>query len=125
MKSQFVFTPASILDMLLQIDELSDKDIGVSETLDGGIQLQIGESTYIVEPKQETEVEVTEDVSEEIDSANTEAYQEIADDSSSAYTAIEEEPIESGLLKELAKTLLVGGMVRLTNKWLRKDVESK
>ena len=35
-----VFTPASLIDLLSQIEELKDYDIGISETIDGQIQLK-------------------------------------------------------------------------------------
>ena len=37
-----VFTPASLIDLLSKIEELSDYPIGITETLDGQIQLNVG-----------------------------------------------------------------------------------
>ena len=41
-----LFTPASILEILNQIDELKEYDLGVAETLDGKLQVQVGTSFY-------------------------------------------------------------------------------
>ena len=118
--SNLVFTPASLIDLLSKIDELADYDIGIAETLDDNIQLTIGDSTYIIEADNAVEVEVDEDVAETIEDANTEAYENL-DDSIEVESLDEEnlEPVESGILKELAKTLLVGGIVRVAGKLLK------
>ena len=47
--SQLMFTPASVVDLLLQIDELKDKTIIIAETPDGQLQLTIGDSIYMIE----------------------------------------------------------------------------
>ena len=41
-----LFTPSAVLDLLVQIDELKDKEVGIVETLDGNLQLSIGDSDY-------------------------------------------------------------------------------
>jgi hypothetical protein len=109
---ELVFTPAAVLDLLAQIEELQQYDIGVSETPDG-VQVQIGESIYLIPFADATDIEVPEDVSDEIADLNEETYENIsyADEVSNDY-------IESGLLKEVVKTLLVGGVARLVNKFV-------
>lgn len=114
---EIIFTPAALLDLLSQIDELKDVNIGITETIDGQIQLQIGNSTYILEADNATEVEVDESVIDAVEDANLYAYEDLADSGQINLDA--SEPIESGVLKELAKTLLVGGMVRLSAKLLK------
>ncbi|MBP5433666.1 hypothetical protein [Ruminococcus sp.] len=102
-----VFTSAGVLDLLSQIDELRDYDIHLDDN-NGNISLTIGETTYkIAEP--EEVIEVPEEVVAEISDIADEAVGSIAG---------EPEPVESGLIKEALKTLLVGGAVRLAAKIL-------
>lgn len=117
---QLVFTPAGLLDLLLQIDQLNDCSIQLTETLDGQLQLQIDDDIYIIQPKVEDSVAISETAADELQEANNDAY---ADLQASGEVSIEDlsTVVESGVIKELAKTLLVGGLVRLTNKLLKKD----
>lgn len=46
--SPILFTPSALLDFLIQIDELKDKVVSVTETADGDLQVEIGDSAYIV-----------------------------------------------------------------------------
>lgn len=110
-----VFTPASILDLLNQIDELKDYDIGITETFDNKLQLQIGESIYEFELDDATEVTAPEDVVDSIESINEEAYADLVSEDGFEDT---HEVIESGLLKEAVKTLLLGGAIRMIKKLL-------
>lgn len=117
---QLVFTPAGLLDLLLQIDQLNECSIQLTETLDGQLQLQIDDDIYIIQPKVDDSVVISETAADELQEANDDAY---ADLQASGEVAIEDisTVVESGVIKELAKTLLVGGLVRLTNKLLKKD----
>lgn len=110
-----VFTPAAILHLLYQIDELQGKDIVISESLDHSLLLQIGDSTYELKPETETNVEVSATAVETVEDANSRAYDELVDNE----IAFEDDPIEAGLIKETLKTLLIGGMVRLGTKMLK------
>lgn len=114
---ELIFTPASIVDLLSQIDELKDVNIGISETIDGLIQLQIGNSIYIIEDGDATDVTVDSTVIDTVEDVNLYAYEDLAD--SGDIDLDYSEPIESGIIKQVAKTLLVGGLVRLTAKILR------
>ena len=62
MDGEIVLTPAALLDLLTQIDELKDKDIGVTQGLDGMLQLQIGNSIYEIREDNATEISVDESV---------------------------------------------------------------
>lgn len=112
-----VFTPASVLSLLTKIDELKDLAIGLTETIDGRLQLQVGDSIYELQNDYMVNIPVDDSVVETIDDVNQDTYEELADDGEIDF----QESITSGVLKELAKTLLVGGMVRLTGKILKND----
>ena len=64
--NEFVFTPAALLDVLRQIDELKDKNISLEEVPGQSIQLQIGESSYTIDTSSAEDVQVSSDVIEEI-----------------------------------------------------------
>lgn len=117
---ELLFTPAALLSLLTQIDELKDVDIGLVETLDNAIQLQVGESTYELEFEHPTDIQVDESQLDAIDDANASAYESLSEDGEVVLDEFEgTEPIQSGIIKELAKTLLIGGMVRLSAKLLK------
>jgi hypothetical protein len=120
---ELLFTPAALLDILVKIDELQDYDIGITETLDGILQLVIGDSIYELSVDDAVDIQVDEGVIETIDDTNMSAYEELADSGEIdlADDVIQfDKTVESGIIKEVAKTLLVGGMVRLTGKLLQK-----
>ena len=110
-----VFTPASVLSLLTKIDELKDVNIGMTETMDGKLQLSVGESVYELEPEVDTSVQVDDSVVDKIEDVNQQTYEDLAEDGE---VDLQEE-VTGGVLKEIAKTLLLGGMVRLTGKMLR------
>lgn len=110
-----VFTPASVLSLLTKIDELKDINIGMTETMDGKLQLSVGESVYELEPEVDTSVQVDDSVVDKIEDVNQQTYEDLAEDGE---VELQEE-VTGGVLKEIAKTLLLGGMVRLTGKMLR------
>ena len=112
-----VFTPAALLDLLSKIDELSDYNISVTQTFDNQIQITIGDSTYIIDDENVTSVNVDESVVGAVEDANEEAYENLDESFEVSYD--DETPIESGIIKEIAKTLLVGGMVRLAGKLMK------
>ena len=111
-QKEIVFTPAALLDLLSQVDELSEYTIGLTESIDGTLQLQIGQSFYALENNDTViDIQLSENDIEKIEEINEEAYNEIVD--------ISEEPIEGGLIKEALKTLLIGGVVRLGKNYLK------
>lgn len=117
--NETVFTPASVLSLLVSIDELSDKDISLTETFDGKLQLAIGDSIYELVPDTMNEIEVDLEIVEEVEDINSDTYSDLGD----AYDIVYDdslESVESGILKEVAKSLLLGGMVRLSAKLLTK-----
>lgn len=112
-----MFTPAGVLDLLSKIEELKDYELGISESLDGQtLELQVGDSVYSLEMEADHNIEIDDPVLIELDDANVEAYESLVDADIIDVT----EDIESGLLKEIAKTLLIGGMVRFVGKEFKK-----
>lgn len=105
---EVIFTSAGLLDLLSQIDELKDYDMDLNDN-NGDITLTIGDSTYSISKPTE-EVEIPEDALGEISDIADVAINNISN---------EAEPIESGVIKEALKTLLVGGAVRLVAKILK------
>lgn len=114
---QIMFTPAAVLDLLSQIEELSDVPVGLAETVDGKIQIAVGDSTYIIDNENVSSVDVDLEVVDVIDEANLEAYQDLVDSDTVEYVD-DEEPIQGGIIKEGIKSLLLGGLVRFAGKHL-------
>lgn len=114
-ESSILFTPAAVLDLLSSIDELQDVEVGITETLDGNIQCQVGNSFYEIRQEDAEEVQVDESVAEQVEDINETAYENLDEDYDRS-----QQPIESGIIKEALKTLMIGGMVRLGAKWLKK-----
>ena len=113
--STLLLTPASLVDFLSQIDELSEKAISLNSD-NGYIEVSIGEATYRIRPQDEVNVPVSVDDIDEVNEAADDTYDELVDN---GYIENSDE-IESGLIKELIKTLAIGGMVRLAAKKLKK-----
>ena len=105
-----LYTSAAVVDLLSQIDELQGKTIDINET-DNQAVITVDDTEYTIPYNNAVEVEVddsvVDEVSEIIDSAYDDVNESAPDD------------ITSGVLKELAKTLFVGGLVRLTVKLLK------
>ena len=113
--STLLLTPASLVDFLSQIDELSEKSISLNSD-NGYIEVSIGEATYRIRPQDEVNVPVSVDDIDEVNDAADDTYDELVDN---GYIENSDE-IESGIIKELIKTLAIGGMVRLAAKKLKK-----
>lgn len=110
-----IFTPVAVLDLLNQIDELKDYNIGMQETPEGTIQFSVGESTYEISPEAVEEVEAPEEVVDTIEDINDDAFEDLLDSEE-----FEEplETVESGIVKEAIKSLLLGGAIKLIKKLL-------
>ena len=112
--SDIILTPSALLGFLSQIDELKDKEINFSEN-DNKLVVMIDSSQYIIDASEATEISVDSEVMEQVEEANEDGYDEIDD--------IEEvgtDEIEGGIIKELVKTLALGGLVRMTKHALEK-----
>lgn len=102
MEDTLILTPSALASFLMQIDELKDKAISVQET-ESGIEVSIGENKYSLQPGTELS-EVDPEVVDTIEEINEEGFADASND----------ELVEGGLIKELIKTLAIGGLVRLT-----------
>ena len=102
---KLVLTGAGLLEFLNQIDELKDKNLEIVEMNDG-IHVSIGESTYVLQCDRNNTVKVADEVVDVIEEIDSESYDEFTEE-------VDDEPVEGGIIKELIKTLAIGGLVRL------------
>lgn len=121
MDSEIVLTPSALLEFLLQIDELSGMEVGVSESLDGNIEVSIGDSDYIIDCSDAEHVSVDDSVVDTISDIDESNYDEIVDnyDNVDGSSPSDDEAVEGGILKEIAKTLAIGGLARLSGNVLK------
>lgn len=113
-----LFTPASILQLLSQVEEFEDFDLGLYLTPDKRLVLEVDDSHYEIISEGELDevvLEVDQEVIDEIEEVNERSYQNIVSENDSV------EPIESGVIKEVLKTLAIGGLVRLGKSYLTSD----
>lgn len=111
MQEEILLTPAALLELLVQIKELEDKLVGVDVTLDGNVEVIIGDSTYLLDCSNAMDIEVDPEVVEEVSDLNEQVYEELLSNPDNSLEPMDQ--IEGGVLKEIAETLLVGGVVRL------------
>lgn len=102
-----ILTPSALLAFLSQIEELDTKGNLSIEEGDGTLTVSIGDSTYVLESGASIS-DVEGDVVDSLDDINDDGYDEIDAET------VEDESVEGGIIKELIKTLAVGGLVRLT-----------
>lgn len=110
--SELLFTPAAVLDLLIHIDELNDYNISLSQPDNDTAYLTIGDSNYSIQSDNAIDVIVDKYAVNEVEYVNLETYEDIAD-----YEDMD--PVTSGIIKEAFRTLLIGGLVRLTTKFLK------
>lgn len=115
---EILFTPASLIDLLSQIEELSNVDVKLIETGDSNIQLTVGSSTYDIPTRSAEVIDVPQQVVEDIGDVNEETYSSLTE-SNEVSVETDPEVVQSGIIKQVAKTLLIGGMVRLSAKLLK------
>lgn len=118
---QVLLTPSALLDFLLQVDELDDLTVSVSETADGNIQVLIGDSIYSIDCSSAKEVTVEPETVDEVSDINEEAYEDIIESDDSVEQVTD---VEAGIIKELVKTLAVGGLARLAGKAVKDYMRS-
>lgn len=123
---QNLITTSGLLEILLNIDELSEYPIDVQETTDGNISITIGNSSYVaVTSESAITMNATPEDADLISELNEEVYEEIVEEYSDNNADLDdynpnmpEDTIESGLLKDIAKTFLLGGAIKLAKKLL-------
>lgn len=115
MEDQILLTPSALFDFLRQLDEFQDKDIAVDYTGEN-VTVAIGESVYEISTNNAEEFVVEEDTIEDIQEINDATCEQLVQEG----FAEDDEPVEGGIIKQIAKTLLVGGLVRLSAKLLKK-----
>ena len=123
---QNLITTSGLLEILLNIDELSEYPIDVQETTDGNISITIGNSSYVaVTSESAITMNATPEDADLISELNEEVYEEIVEEYSDNNVDLDdynpnmpEDTVESGLLKDIAKTFLLGGAIKLAKKLL-------
>ena len=113
----YVFTAASILDLLSQIKELKQYDLSWQE-VDGDLFLHVGDSSYKLDLDHAENIEVDDEVIDDVQDANAEGFDQIPDLVTTDYSAT----VEAGPIANLLKTLTIGGIVRFGNKILKDDI---
>ena len=117
-ETTLVLTPSALLAFLSEIEELKGLDLELSQQSDN-LQIKIGESIYTLQSPLDSVVEVDDSAVDEINEIDEEGYDDISSDDSTL-EEIEGEVVEGGIIKELIKTLAIGGLVRLTKDALTK-----
>ena len=117
LEGELLFTSAAVLELLTQIDELQGYKIRLTDVPGQRIQLSIGDSTYSISSQQAFDVLTNESVVSDVSQITEQAYQQLESNSD---LELELEPVTSGILKQVMKTLLIGGLVRLTSRIIHK-----
>ena len=74
------------------------------------VRITIDDSEYTLRPETEVELEVDKDDIEAIDEMSEDTYESVENG---------DRDVQAGPIKELVKTLMLGGMVRLSAKMLK------
>lgn len=113
MDHELVFTPSAVLSLLTEIEELDGKEISFTENEDS-VEITIDEAVYTIEAGEAAEVEIDEDSLDAVADVNEEGYSDLEQNSNISFEEADD-PVEGGIIKELVKTLAIGGLVRLTS----------
>ena len=121
--SEVLYTSAAVADLISQLDEFKGKVVHITDTPDGA-EIRIDEAVYNIPYRDAEDIEVDEAAMDEVTDVLDEAYsafdnEDVLIDGVGAANIDTQEDISSGVLKNIAKTLLVGGLVRLTAKLLK------
>ena len=111
---EVLFSSASLLTILSSIEELDADSIGVDQD-ETGITITIDDKRYRFNFNNEStaDIKVSDSEMEDAEDAIDSEFAENSEDEDDL------EPVEGGLIKDTLKTLLVGGLVRLTSKLLK------
>ncbi len=113
--SDILLTPSALLAFLNEIEELKDKEITFHENADQ-VTVIIDGNEYILDASDSVEIEVDDQTADKVETANEYGYEEIGED----IEDIADEEVEGGIIKEIVKTLALGGLVRMTKHALEK-----
>ena len=111
-----VFTPAAVLELLNNIEELQEYNLSIVETMDGNLQLQVGDSIYNIDTENVEEVEAPPEVVDIVEDINEEAYEDLVSDTDFEFS--DSKVVEAGLIKEAIKSMLLGGAIKFIKKLL-------
>ena len=113
--NNIVLTPSALLGFLNEVEELQDKEITIQEGEDQ-VAVVIGGTEYLLDASDAIEVQLDDQAYEEVEDANEDGYAELGED----IEDVDDEEIEGGIIKELVKTLALGGLIRMTKHALEK-----
>ena len=119
---EVVFTSGALLDLLSQIDELKGKNIALGTAPGRTPELYIDDTTYRLSESGVEDIEVDKETVRDVATLSNETFDEIESRGEPVKDNYEDEdlePVESGIVKQAIKTLLIGGLVRLTSKLLK------
>lgn len=122
---EVVFTSGALLDLLSQIDELKGKNIALGTAPGRTPELYIDDTTYRLSESGVEDIEVDKETVRDVATLSNETFDEIESRGEPVKDNYEDEdlePVESGIVKQAIKTLLIGGLVRLTSKLLKQEV---
>lgn len=109
-----VLTPSALVAFLSEIEELKGLDLELTEN-NNSLDIKIGDNNYKLESPAESVVEVNDEAMDELEDLNEDGYEELDDfNLEEDLEDVSGEAVEGGIIKELLKTLAVGGLVRLT-----------
>lgn len=114
---EIVFTSGALLELFNQIQEFEGHTFEVADDGDS-VVLSVDGSTYTLKSAVE-DVPADEETIETIADIDDEVYSDIADSDYIGDDIDAGEPVESGIIKEAIKSLLLGGMIRLSSKLLK------
>lgn len=113
-EDMLILTPSALISFLSEIEELKDLELEISEGPDR-IDVRIGKSVYTLQSLFDSTVEVDQETIDDISDINEEGYTELENSlGEEGLVEIEGDLIQAGIIKELIKTLAIGGLVRLT-----------
>lgn len=113
-EDMLILTPSALISFLSEIEELKDLELEISEGSDT-IDVRIGKSVYTLQSLFDSTVEVDQETIDDISDINEEGYTELENSlGEEGLVEIEGDLVQAGVIKELIKTLAIGGLVRLT-----------
>lgn len=113
-----LFTSTSVLDLFSQIPEFQNFDIKITEEEDGSLLISVNDNNYELIPDEDSVLDLPTDefTLDQLDENEDQAYDQMVEDG----RADDTDSVEGSIIKEVMKTLALGGMLRLGSKWLKK-----